>query len=938
MIKKLLCLGLFLSLGFGMSAQTTYYVKSTGNDANDGLSEANAFLTIGAAYTAAATGTASTRDVINVIGTVAHGARITLNKHLDFVGMSSGTIDATTSTDGVFLPQNVTLNFTDLTFTESDKGSQGAVFLCWSGNNPTATFTNCTFSNNNALHHGGVFYTANGSFNLIGCTFTNNTTSHQGGAIFAGSDATYTISNSIFTSNTSDLVGGAIHHQANSTMTIINSTFDSNSSDTNGGAINLTNSTSTNLSISGSSFLTNTAVNGGGIYSSDAPMTITTSTFANNEGTSSGGGITIAGDGTSANSFTNVTFYGNTTDGEWAAFGGAVRINGNGARNNTFTNCLFNNNRANHAAASPLRESDVWGNEIQAVIFNNCILENWSGNSIDTGGTVENDVNNGSTFSEDLSESSLSFVSPNLTFSAPTSISNPSPIDFGNDGEDIGAWDSNINIFKGTTDSDWATASNWSGSVPTATDNVTLLSDSPALIIGASTGAVANDLSVDAATSLSITSGGSLILSGSSTGNITYNLSVADANWHTFASPVSGEQFDTTWADSNSIATGSGSNRGISWYNNGTPDGTTGYWRYYIGGTATTFGQGVGYSLKSTGATTYAYTGSYSSGDLTPAISMGAGTNWNLLGNSFSSYVDIATFLTNNSANINASFNAVYVWNGSSYQMLTTGKLHPGQAFFINSQVNGTATIASSLQSHDTGTSLLKSASTPSINLMISDDLDNYSTEINYLDGKTKGLDSRYDLGMFTGVSSKLNIFTQLVKEDNGIAFARQALPNSGLEDIVVPVGVKATEGKEITISAEVLNIPSELKVYLEDRENNTFLDLSDGNKFKTTLTTNLNGIGRFYLHTRASVLSTESTELNDINIYKTNQSTLRIAGLHQGKATIKLFNILGKQVLNTYFTSNGVSDVNLPSLAKGIYIVQLSTENGMLNKKITLE
>jgi hypothetical protein len=47
---------------------------------------------------------------------------------------------------------------------------------------------------------------------------------------------------------------------------------------------------------------------------------------------------------------------------------------------------------------------------------------------------------------------------------------------------------------------------------------------------------------------------------------------------------------------------------------------------------------------------------------------------------------------------------------------------------------------------------------------------------------------------------------------------------------------------------------------------------------------------------------------------------------------------MLGKQVLNSDFTSNGVSDIALPKLATGIYIVHLATENGTLNKKITLE
>jgi hypothetical protein len=59
---------------------------------------------------------------------------------------------------------------------------------------------------------------------------------------------------------------------------------------------------------------------------------------------------------------------------------------------------------------------------------------------------------------------------------------------------------------------------------------------------------------------------------------------------------------------------------------------------------------------------------------------------------------------------------------------------------------------------------------------------------------------------------------------------------------------------------------------------------------------------------------------------------------LPKGKATVKLFNILGKQVMQTSFTATGVRDIALSKLAPGMYIVQLETEAGKLNKKIVLE
>ena len=100
-----------------------------------------------------------------------------------------------------------------------------------------------------------------------------------------------------------------------------------------------------------------------------------------------------------------------------------------------------------------------------------------------------------------------------------------------------------------------------------------------------------------------------------------------------------------------------------------------------------------------------------------------------------------------------------------------------------------------------------------------------------------------------------------------------------------------------------------------------------------------LNGIGRFYVHTKASgVLSTTDVTLQNVSVYTTDKTILRVVGLSQGKASVKLYNMLGKQVFATSFNSVGVKDMNLPTLATGIYVVQLETESGKLNKKITLE
>ena len=151
--------------------------------------------------------------------------------------------------------------------------------------------------------------------------------------------------------------------------------------------------------------------------------------------------------------------------------------------------------------------------------------------------------------------------------------------------------------------------------------------------------------------------------------------------------------------------------------------------------------------------------------------------------------------------------------------------------------------------------------------------------------------------------------------------------------------GVKAAANTEITFSAEALNLPSGIKVFLEDKIANTFTRLDEANnEYKVTLTDAVNGVGRFYLYTTQSALSIKDVVLNGVNIFKSDASTIRISGLPLGKASVSLFNILGKQVLTTSFETNGVKDISLPKLATGVYFAKVQTETGKISKKIILE
>ena len=508
-----------------------------------------------------------------------------------------------------------------------------------------------------------------------------------------------------------------------------------------------------------------------------------------------------------------------------------------------------------------------------------------------------------------------------------------------------------VSIWKGATNTDWATQTNWSANLlPTATDNIVIPNVTNGPVISGSTAAVANNITIDASATLSIQSGGSLIIDGTSTvnGDFIYNVDIGDDKWHLVSSPVDGEQYDDAWNTANNISTNNDNEAVASYLNTSDADGD---WIYYQdGGAAATFGTGIGYSLKSDAAGNFTFIGTFPSAPVSVNITGNKigdldENKWNLVGNPVPAYINIATFLAENAASLQDTHEGIYIWNANSglegaYEAVTTGQIHPGQAFFVKSNVASTSVVfTTAVQSHQTGVTFYRT-SNPQITVTIGDGTNTKATEINYLANKTTGLDPRFDIGSFTGQASSFSIYTHLVANSAGIAFTRQALPNSDYENMIIPIGVSAAIGKEITFTANDLNLPADIKIFLEDRETNTFtrLDVANSN-YKMTTTEALNGIGRFYLHASRNSLNTKEVTLENVSVYKIDASTLRISGLQNGsKTSVTLFNLLGKQIVNTSLQSNGVLDVSLPKLATGVYFVKIQTKQGALSKKIILE
>ena len=887
-MKKLITLCFIFSFLItpNLVAQQTVYLQTGGS--GDGTSESTPY----GSFNTALAEINSAGDKLIIIGTISlQGINLT-SKSFAFTieGLnSSSTLEGNGGTSRLFTINGATsadVTLKNLTFSSFNTTLAGGGVFYNNNAGATATFENCTFTGNSVTNNngGGAIFSANGTLHIIESSFENNTSSDEGGAIFANSG----------------------------TITITNTLFKTNSAATKGGAI----------------------------YTTNGDFTISGSTFYDNETTGAGGGSAfyVASSG-STNSITKCTFFQNTTANTNQDYGTIRTDNGN----TTVTNSLFYDNKTNNNSGG---YSD-WGSGPGGTQTFNTSIAQWISTNVDNqdeGNGSITGIKGGGGTAADLTNSSLSWDTTlnKIIFTAPNALTDNSPIDFGSDTEDVGAWDSKINIFKATTNNVWNETTNWSnGALPTSTDNVAVLSGAEVTL---NTDATIVDLKVKSP--IKINFGESLIVTGEVSGddNKVYYKRILTAiagdaeGWHLVASPVSGETYDDAFVTAEGIASGTGNNRGIASY---VTDGDS--WDYMQSGESETFTSGHGYAMKRASTGQVKFIGNLNTDDTgVDATISTAGNGFNLLGNPYTAFINSQTFLNNNNSELQQQ---IWVWdqdNGGNYEVKVLAddfEIAPGQGFFVKA-ISGTAVnFAESNQSAQGTDTFLRTNSWTEVKLLMTDGEKNRFTKLYFTDNATTGFDAGWEGEVFGGVQNEIDVFTHLVEESQGKKYQVQSLPLSDLESLVIPVGVITEAGKTATFSIENTNVPSNINVYIEDKQDNSFTLLEADSNFSFTPENNLDGIGRFYIHTTTNSLSADDFGFNNtLSIYTSSRENLRVVGVKNGTANIQLYNILGKEVLRDSFEGNGVNDIALPKLNSGVYIVKIVSETGITNKKIIIQ
>ena len=108
------------------------------------------------------------------------------------------------------------------------------------------------------------------------------------------------------------------------------------------------------------------------------------------------------------------------------------------------------------------------------------------------------------------------------------------------------------------------------------------------------------------------------------------------------------------------------------------------------------------------------------------------------------------------------------------------------------------------------------------------------------------------------------------------------------------------------------------------------------------TPTSDLEGVGRFFIHMTADTMSNEEVSTSMLNAFKeTNSNYITLEGLatQSNNINVSLYNILGRKVLSTSLNNNmNTQTISTLGMASGIYVIELESGNDRLTKKLIIQ
>ena len=522
--------------------------------------------------------------------------------------------------------------------------------------------------------------------------------------------------------------------------------------------------------------------------------------------------------------------------------------------------------------------------------------------------------------------------------------------------------------WTGSTDSDWATGTNWDGgSVPTATDNVIIASASTNPVINEDI--TINDLTINSGGSLTmssgnlqangdfvnnggfqVNSGASFVLMGSRTGSGTEFL-LRNLNGNAALSIVGLGFSDATISDFSADFVFGYDNSSSSFTTPAGTDAITPGTGFFVGSNSSTY--------------TINTSGSLNSGNVNVAVTFNStpGDAFNLLSNPYAAAIDAEDFFTANSSVLTGT---AYLWNdgannsggarqgnyitvnslgaaggpenpsntpgsGTTSKSSTNfnGSFNSLQGFFVEASTAGTVSFTPSMQITGDNFDMnffRQASSRNTLRLSVSNEEVSDNLLVVLDENASLGADFSMDGTKFSGNSDISFYASQL-----GNQYAISALPLIANEAITLPLGLSLSEAGTYTISVDEFdNFPEDVIVRLHDALTNQSYDLGGTSSinFETERIVDGDRFSLSFSPARQEVVTAIDSELSEIplRVYGT-AANLTIAQDFVNQTELAIYSISGQSIFqkNVRFNNGELNLTGLALSSNNLYIVRMA-------------
>ena len=189
---------------------------------------------------------------------------------------------------------------------------------------------------------------------------------------------------------------------------------------------------------------------------------------------------------------------------------------------------------------------------------------------------------------------------------------------------------------------------------------------------------------------------------------------------------------------------------------------------------------GIGYRTASivSGGSPLTFTGAIRNDIVSIPISIGSGSEWNLIGNPYPSYLNSGDFLLANASALDADAVGIYGYDGTAQNgwtiinfntMNTADNLAPGQGFMIAAEGTNTINFTPAMRRNTGGDDFIPGRSFMEnyhLRVVASTNTVHYPTDFYFNNNSTDALDPGYDAKLYSSNLPNFYLYSQLVQTD----------------------------------------------------------------------------------------------------------------------------------------------------------------------------